>query len=112
MYQCIIFNLTVNFFGQKGNFIYCSIIYKLVTALNNLVTTLKSGRGTLIGVRWLDRAPRQVGLGDRLAEQRRRGLGLHGSGLAYVAGTVVVASNTISAISQPGRITDSIDQSS
>jgi hypothetical protein len=66
-YKCIIFNLTVNFFGQKDNFIYCSIIYKLVTALNNLVTTLKSGRGTLIGVRWLDRAPRQVGLGDGLA---------------------------------------------
>jgi hypothetical protein len=57
MYQCIIFNLTVNFYGQKGNFIYCSIIYKLVTALNNLVTTLKSGQGTLIGVRWLDLAP-------------------------------------------------------
>jgi hypothetical protein len=63
------------------------------------------------GLTW---RPRQVGLAvrrrlggaaaawPRAARQR----------LGYAAGTVVAASNTISARSQPGRITDSIDQSS
>jgi hypothetical protein len=68
------------------------------------------------GLTW---RPRQVGLGGRLAWAVRRLGGAAAAWpraarqrLGYAAGTVVAASNTISAISQPGRITDSIDQSS